>query len=280
MKKVAFYMASKNHSDVEINKFINEADKWSKANNCDYLVFFDFIDSGFDVSNRKSLNELKRCIIINNQFSKVSKVVVKSVKDISRDLSFNVNFLTFLDQHHCKIEDFDGNDLSLVKIQKQKLFPKDSVEYKILKYKNNDECIYVNYLIKNNAGNSANCWLALDNKKLKTLDDYTINEGVRKQIKANNQLEFSYPKTSELHDITYKLYQMVCNIEKNMLYLDEDELEELNMCPELFDLLCEDISRFHLEDYFEQRGENLIVYNGLQCLFNDNKKERRHDLER
>lgn len=83
---------------------------------------------------------------------------------------------------------------------------------------------------------------------------------------------FKLPRTSELSEITYSIFEDLCQSENDMIYIeDENDFELYNINPTTYKILCEDIEKFNLGDYFEERGEEIIVYGGLQSALNDDR---------
>ncbi len=161
----------------------------------------------------------------------------------------------------------------------------EDYKYEILNYWNDNNDVYVDYVItNNNTKEKAHACTIFDfndidmNIETDKAEDYLINN-IKKQNKIG--YEFDLPKTSQLHKITYDIYKELCNSENDMLYIeDNDDFELYNLNRETYKLLCEDIKKYNLDDYFMQTGETLVVYGGLQCCFNDDMSERSDELER
>ena len=161
----------------------------------------------------------------------------------------------------------------------------DEYSYKILNYWNDNGDVYVDYLVKNTKTNDKAHACALFNindidTSIETdkAEEYLINTIIKNKEKG---YEFKLPKTSQINKITYDIFRELCNSENNMLYIENnDDFEQFNLNYETYKLLCNDIEKYNLQDYFMQTGEMLIVYGGLQCCFNDDRDERSGELER
>ena len=103
MEKVAVYLCFKNKKRVAIDYFLKQISDWCLMKNYDYTIYFD------KVQNRLSLD---RKDIENKRYS---KVIIKDLKQLSRNTIDNINFLQFLEDNNCKIECVDGTDLKLYK---------------------------------------------------------------------------------------------------------------------------------------------------------------------
>lgn len=57
------------------------------------------------------MNKLKHDI----QNGKYKKLIIKDMTNVSRNTTFNIEFLQFLDDNDCKVESMDGIDLDLFK---------------------------------------------------------------------------------------------------------------------------------------------------------------------
>ena len=161
----------------------------------------------------------------------------------------------------------------------------DKYTYRILNYWNDQDDLYVDYIVKNTEAFETAHACALYNTD--DIDDYmgrsNINEDLIKLIKESNRNEFDLPKTSELSDITYDIYKELCDTDNNMIWIDDlDSFMAYNITTENFELLKNDIEKYNLNDYFEITDKSITVYGGLQCCFNDDviEKKRSDELER
>lgn len=133
-----------------------------------------------------------------------------------------------------------------------------------------EEDIYVDFLIHDRIlGKTAHCCNWYDGDEART------NIEIIEDIYKERENWFKLPKTTELSDITYSIFKDLCQSEDSMLWIDNDysrELYNLNI-EENIQILKLDIQKFHLDDYIEFDGNDIItVYGGLQTLFNDNRE--------
>ena len=157
-------------------------------------------------------------------------------------------------------------------------------EYEILNYWNDNNDLYVDYLVTNKKTdeNAHACTLL----KVSDIKDYSrsldITDELVDIISKNNGKEFKLPKTSELHNITYHIFKELCDSDNNMVYItNKDDMDLFNITIENYEKLCEDIEKFNLQDYFDNYPKNITVYGGLQCCFNDDRiVERNIEYER
>ena len=140
-------------------------------------------------------------------------------------------------------------------------------EYEILNYWNDNNDLYVDYLVTNKKTdeNAHACTLL----KVSDIKDYSrsldITDELVDIISKNNGKEFKLPKTSELHNITYHIFKELCDSDNNMVYITNKD----------------DMDLFNLQDYFDNYPKNITVYGGLQCCFNDDRiVERNIEYER
>ncbi|MBR1376676.1 MAG: hypothetical protein IJ565_02565 [Bacilli bacterium] len=145
-------------------------------------------------------------------------------------------------------------------------------DYEILNYWNDNDDLYVDYVVTNKETDEQAHACTLLNTDM--IEDYisksNIDDELISIISKSDGNEFNLPKTSELHKITYDIFKELCDSDNNMLWVEEyDDFERLNLNDNTYKLLYEDINKYHLNDYFEQTGKTLTVYGGLQCCFND-----------
>ena len=110
MEKVAVYLCFKNKKRVAIDYFLKQISDWCLMKNYDYTIYFDKVQNRLSL-DRKELNDLKEDI----ENKRYSKVIIKDLKQLSRNTIDNINFLQFLEDNNCKIECVDGTDLNLYK---------------------------------------------------------------------------------------------------------------------------------------------------------------------
>lgn len=134
---------------------------------------------------------------------------------------------------------------------------------------------YVDFIITNNLnGRTARCCDWFD-------DDYNNynNSEVINRILNISEKWFELPKTSQINDITYKLFKEICNSDNNTIHIDKkDYIDFYNLTDENINLLKTDIIRFNLKDYIDFTSDKIIIYGGFQTAFNDDRKvERRNE---
>ena len=110
MEKVAVYLCFKNKKRVAIDYFLKQISDWCLMKNYDYTIYFDKVQNRLSL-DRKELNDLKEDI----ENKRYSKVIIKDLKQLSRNTIDNINFLQFLEDNNCKMECVDGMDLKLYK---------------------------------------------------------------------------------------------------------------------------------------------------------------------
>lgn len=110
MEKVAVYASFKDQSRKSIDFFLNRVADWCLMKNYDYTLYFDKVKNRLDL-DRNELNKLKHDI----QDGKYKKLIIKDMTNVSRNTTFNIEFLQFLDDNDCKVESMDGIDLDLFK---------------------------------------------------------------------------------------------------------------------------------------------------------------------
>lgn len=137
-----------------------------------------------------------------------------------------------------------------------------------------EQDIYVDFLIHDRIlGKTAHCCNWYDGNEERT--DIEIIE----DIYNDGEKWFKLPKTTDLSDITYSIFEDLCQSENDMLWIDDEysfDLYNLNT-EENIQILKSDIKKFHLENYIEFDGnDNITIYGGLQTVFNDNRELRNY----
>ncbi len=165
----------------------------------------------------------------------------------------------------------------------------DNLKYDILRYWNDDDNLYVNYIITNKERDlKANVIAYFNvydtNFNYNKATDEEIKNSLLKLIKKNSGKEFKLPKVSELSELLKDVYSYVCENDSNMCHIDEDDWRELceekNYTDEDFVKLKEEIVKYNLEDYItiDSDGYKICGYGGLQCCFNDDTIDRKMNL--
>lgn len=164
-------------------------------------------------------------------------------------------------------------------------------QYNLLNYWNDQDDLYVNYVVENLETNEkAN---VIDYYNTSDIDcDYNsasmeeIENSLYRLIEKNNGSEFNMPKVSELSPLLRYVYDYVCESESNMCHIDYTDWEELK---EDYDFIDEDINtlnneikKYSLEDLITvDDGEYKICgYGCLQTMFNDDRDKGSDELER
>lgn len=133
-----------------------------------------------------------------------------------------------------------------------------------------EEYTYVDFLIHDRIlGKTAHCCNWYDGNEDRT--DIEILE----DIYNDGDKWFQLPKTSELSDITYSIFEDLCQTDNDMLWIeDEDDYELYGLDKkENMQKLKSDIKKFHLEECIEFDGNGVItIFGGLQTLFDDNRE--------
>ena len=164
-------------------------------------------------------------------------------------------------------------------------------QYDILNYWNDEDDLYVQYIIEN-----------LDTKEKANVIDYyntsdigcdyntafekEIMDSLLKLIKKNNGAEFQLPKTSNISPLLKYVYDYVCESESNMCHVDYNDWEELkeddDFLEEDITTLKAEIEKYNLDDYITLNSKEYKIcgYGQLQCRFNDDVEKGSDELER
>ena len=155
-------------------------------------------------------------------------------------------------------------------------------EYRILNYWDNNEDLYVNYVVENlknySKANVVNVFSvsALDCDYYNALPD-EIDDAVYKLIKNHSGWEFNINKVSKLSPLLKDIYDCVCESEASMCHIDYDDwnelVKEIGYTENDFNNLKDEVERYNLKDFLVlDDGEYKICgYGGLQCCFNDDR---------
>lgn len=119
MEDVAIYASFKESNKTNKDLILNQIKKWCNYNNYNYTLYVD------NIKNRNDLDRVQLDVLKDDiEKGKYSKVIVKNMEQISRDLIYNFKFLEFLDDNSCKIEDINGTDLSCKSAVLENIFEK------------------------------------------------------------------------------------------------------------------------------------------------------------
>lgn len=168
---------------------------------------------------------------------------------------------------------------------------KNIYEYNILNYWNDQDDLYVNYIIEDkNTNEKAN---VIEYYDISDLDcnynlssDEEINNSLLSLIKQNNGLEFTIPKVSEISPLLKYLYDHVCDSESNMCHIDYNDWDDLKEDGDFTDndinILKKEIAKYNLYDYviMDDIEYKICCYGGLQCAFNDDRQKGSDEHER
>ena len=158
-------------------------------------------------------------------------------------------------------------------------------EYRILNYWDNNEDLYVNYVVENlknySKANVVNVFSVsdLDCDYYNALSD-EIDDAVYKLIKNHSGWEFNINKVSKLSPLLKDIYDCVCESEASMCHIDYDDwnelVKEIGYTENDFNNLKDEVERYNLKDFLVlDDGEYKICgYGGLQCCFNDDRASK------
>lgn len=95
--------------------------------------------------------------------------------------------------------------------------------YELLNYWNDNNDLYVDYIITNNKTlEEAHACILLNANDIDEYEARTnIDDDLIKMISKRNGLEFTLHKTSELNKVTYDIFKDLCNSENNMIYISK-----------------------------------------------------------
>lgn len=165
------------------------------------------------------------------------------------------------------------------------------MKYKILNYWNDQDDLYVNYIIKNlETGDQANVINYYDvsdldcNYNMASMEE--IENSLYRLIEQGKGKELTLPKVSKLSPLLKYVYDFVCESESNMCHIDYNDWEELkeeqDFTDEDFETLNQEVDDYALYDYITlDDGEyKKCGYGCLQTMFNDDRRKESDELER
>ena len=161
-------------------------------------------------------------------------------------------------------------------------------KYKLLNYWNDQDDLYVNYLVEDldnkDKANVINYFNTSDiGCDYNTASEEEITNSLYRLIERNDGIEFKMPKVSDLSPLLKYVYDYVCDSESNMCHIDYDEWEELksehDFSEDDIKTLYKEVEKYNLDDYITIcDGEYKICgYGCLQTMFNDDR-ERNSDV--
>lgn len=110
MEKVAAYICLKNSKNYLKNNLLSQVEYYCNLKEYNYDIYIDEVENRLSL-DRKELNRLMEDI----KEHKYSKLIIRDVTHLSRNIYDNISFLQFLEDNNCKIECIDGTDLFLYK---------------------------------------------------------------------------------------------------------------------------------------------------------------------
>lgn len=110
MEEVAVYISLKNSNSYVKNSIISLVKKYCNLKKYNYEIYLDEVENRLSL-DRKELNRLMNDI----KKHKYSKLIIRDVTHLSRNIYDNISFLQFLEDNNCKIECIDVTDLFLYK---------------------------------------------------------------------------------------------------------------------------------------------------------------------
>ena len=158
----------------------------------------------------------------------------------------------------------------------------DNKRYDILNYWFDDGQIYVDYLVCNDYTNEiAHSCVYLNKNEIDSTEKNNIEMQLENYLKKLKVDEFNLPKTSELNDVTYNIYKDLCDSDNNMIYIvGKEDFDFYNIDDDNYKLLLNDINKYNLTNYFDISKDEIVVYGGLMCCFNDDFKLYKCNFER
>lgn len=105
MEKVAVYYVSLIDDDYSNLDFV-KIEEYYKQNNYEYILYTDIVKDRNITEERNELDRLKRDITDG----KYSKILISSLTNISKNVKFNLSFITYAEDNNCKIISIDKSD--------------------------------------------------------------------------------------------------------------------------------------------------------------------------
>lgn len=110
MEEVAVYISLKNSNSYVKNSITSLVENYCNLKKYNYEIYLDEVENRLSL-DRKELNRLMNDI----KKHKYSKLIIRDVTHLSRNIYDNISFLQFLEDNNCKIECIDETDLFLYK---------------------------------------------------------------------------------------------------------------------------------------------------------------------
>lgn len=105
MEKVAVYYVSLIDDDYSNLDFV-KIEEYCKQNNYEYILYTDIVKDRNITEERNELDRLKRDITDG----KYPKILISSLTNISKNVKFNLSFITYAEDNNCKIISIDKSD--------------------------------------------------------------------------------------------------------------------------------------------------------------------------
>lgn len=100
------------------------------------------------------------------------------------------------------------------------------------------------------------------------------DEDLESYLEENIQTLISLPKTTELSNLTYDIFDIVSASDSDMCFIEDlRELEEMGYTTYDLEDLLNDIKKYNLENVITINEDNFLIigYGDLQCAFNDDR---------
>jgi len=102
MEKTGIYVCIKNN----LKPLINVQTYCEKNNIDEYEIFIDKVKSKTDVKNRPAMTHLKEKI----KKGEINNLIIDDISNLSRDITFNMKFLSYVENNECKVSSTQGAD--------------------------------------------------------------------------------------------------------------------------------------------------------------------------
>ena len=99
-------------------------------------------------------------------------------------------------------------------------------------------------------------------------------ENLESYLEENFQTLISLPKTTELSNLTYEIFDFVSSSDSDMCFIEDlHELEQMGYTSDDLEDLLNDIKKYNLEDIITINENDCLItgYGDLQCSFNDDR---------
>ena len=100
MEKIGIYVCIKNN----LKPLLNVQTYCEKNNIDEYEIFIDKVKSKTDIKNRPAMEHLKSKI----KKAEINHLIIDDISNLSREMSFNMNFISYLEKNKCKVSSTQG----------------------------------------------------------------------------------------------------------------------------------------------------------------------------